>query len=215
MSISVLFSSGIRGLLPVALFPRPTLLFWQPFRNQRRRYLQEHPASSYNEKMKIQVIRSPRRRKTISARMEGDVMVVRAPADIPEGELNRAIENLRARLLRRQQARQLSDEDLETRAQELNRRYFDGKLRWKSIRWVTNQNKRFGSCTPSRGTIRISHRLAQMPAWVLDYVLVHELVHLVEPNHGPRFWSLVNRYPRTERARGYLMAVDLEAESDL
>ncbi len=164
--------------------------------------------------MEIKVIRSTRRRKTISARMEGDVMVVRAPAHISEEELNRAIENLKARLQRRLQARELSNADLEQRAQELNQRYFDGQLRWRSIRWVTNQNKRFGSCTPSQGTIRISHRLASMPPWVLDYVLVHELAHLVEPNHGPRFWALVNRYPRTERARGYLMAVGMEEESD-
>jgi len=164
--------------------------------------------------MEIKVIRSARRRKTISARMEGDVMVVRAPAHISEKELNQAIENLKARIERRQQVRELSDEDLEARAWALNRRYFDGKLRWRSIRWVTNQNKRFGSCTPSQGTIRISHRLAAMPAWVLDYVLVHELAHLVEANHGPRFWALANRYPRTERARGYLMAVGLEEESE-
>ena len=164
--------------------------------------------------MEIKVIRSARRRKTISARIEGDVMVVRAPAHISDRELNEAVEKLKARLQRRQQAKELSDDDLERRARELNRRYFDGKLRWRSIRWVTNQNKRFGSCTPSQGTIRISHRLAAMPAWVLDYVLVHELVHLVEPNHGPRFWALVNRYPRAERARGYLMAVGMEEESE-
>jgi len=166
------------------------------------------------EYMEVKVIRSDRRRKTISARMEGDVMVVRAPARISEKELNEAIEKLQARIQRKQQARELSDEALQGRAQELNRRYFGGKLRWRSIRWVTNQNKRFGSCTPSQGTIRISHRVGQMPRWVQDYVIVHELAHLLEPNHGPRFWKLVNRYPRTERARGYLMAVGLEEESD-
>ncbi len=161
--------------------------------------------------MKIKVIRSARRRKTISARMEGDVMVVRAPQHVPEKELNEAIENLKARIQRRQQARELSNADLETRAQELNRRYFGGKLRWNSIRWVTNQQKRYGSCTPSQGSIRISHRVGQMPRFVQDYVLMHELAHLVEGNHGRRFWALVNRYPRTERARGYLMATGLES----
>jgi len=164
--------------------------------------------------MEIKVIRSARRRKTISARMEGDVMVVRAPAHISEKELNKAIEDLQARIQRRQQAKALSDADLERRARKLNREYFDGKLRWQSIRWVTNQNKRYGSCTPAQGTIRISHRVGKMPAWVLDYVLVHELAHLIEPNHGPRFWALVNRYPRTERARGYLMATGLEPMED-
>jgi predicted metal-dependent hydrolase len=112
--------------------------------------------------------------------------------------------------LRHQEAQELSDEALEQRARWLNRQYFDGKLRWNSIRWVTNQNQRFGSCTPSQGTIRISHRLGKMPQWVQDYVIVHELAHLLEANHGPHFWALVNRYPLTERARGYLMATGLE-----
>ncbi len=160
--------------------------------------------------MDVRIIRSPRRRKTISARMEGGVMVVRAPQHISEQELNQAIEKFKLRFQRRQDARSLNDATLEQRAQALNRRYFGGKLQWRHIRWVTNQQKRFGSCTPSRGTIRISHRLGKVPLWVLDYVLMHEMAHLLEPNHGPRFWALVNRYPLTERARGYLMAVGLE-----
>ena len=96
----------------------------------------------------------------------------------------------------------------------MNRRYFGGKLTWQSIRYVTNQNKRFGSCTPSHGTIRISHRVSEMPAWVRDYVLVHELAHLVEPNHSRAFWDLVNRYPKTERARGYLIAIGMATDED-
>jgi predicted metal-dependent hydrolase len=92
----------------------------------------------------------------------------------------------------------------------LNERYFNGRFHWQSIRYVSNQNGRFGSCTPSRGTIRLSDRLVAMPTWVRDYVIVHELAHLEEANHGPRFWQLVNHYPLAERARGYLMAIGLE-----
>ena len=65
---------------------------------------------------------------------------------------------------------------------------------------------RWGSCTPADGTIRISARLASEPGWVLDYVIVHELAHLVVAGHNRRFWALVRRYPRSERARGWLMA---------
>lgn len=163
----------------------------------------------------VEIIRSAQRRKTVSARLEAGVLIIRAPAGMTDADLAPIIENLRRRLHRRGRPAALSDTDLEKRAQELNRKYFDSRLRWQSIRYVTNQNSRFGSCTPEDGTIRLSHRLAQMPTWVRDYVLVHELAHLVERNHGKRFWALVNRYPLTERARGYLMAVGLEElESD-
>ena len=54
------------------------------------------------------------------------------------------------------------------------------------------------------GDIRICQDLANMPTFVLDYVIVHELAHLLVPDHSPEFWELVERYPKTERARGYL-----------
>jgi len=143
------------------------------------------------------------------------VLIIRAPASMRDEELAPIIDGLKKRL-RRRSARSVSqtDETLEKRARELNRQYFGGRLKWQSVRWVTNQNSRFGSCTPADGTIRLSHRLAAMPAWVRDYVLIHELAHLVEANHGPKFWELVNRFPLTERARGYLMAVGLEVIDD-
>ncbi len=158
----------------------------------------------------VQIIRSAQRRKTVSARLEDGVLVVRAPAAIRDDELAPIIEGLKKRMLKRSQIAPQTDEALEKRARELNKKYFDGRLSWRSVRYVTNQNSRFGSCTPDNGTIRLSDRLASMPSWVRDYVLVHELAHLLEANHGPKFWKLVNRYPLTERARGYLMAVGLE-----
>jgi len=158
----------------------------------------------------IRIIRSAKRRKTVSARLEDGVIVIRAPAEMRDDELAPIIDGLKKRVQKRERIVPQSDEALEKRARELNRKYFDGRLKWQSVRYVTNQNSRFGSCTPDDGAIRLSHRLATMPVWVRDYVLVHELAHLAEANHGPRFWALVNRYPLTERARGYLMAVGLE-----
>ncbi len=165
--------------------------------------------------MNVKIIRSSKRKKTVSARIEDGEFVVQAPAAMSDAELQPIIENLKRRLERHQAKKQLDDDGLQRRAQQLNRQYFGGRLKWESIRWVTNQNKsRFGSCTPVNGTIRLSHRLAEMPAFVQDYVIVHELAHLLEANHGPKFWKLVNRFPRTERARGYLMAVGLEQLED-
>ena len=162
----------------------------------------------------IEIIRSEKRRKTVSASVKNGRLIIRAPARMSERELRPIVEKLRARLAKRANLTPQTNNELATRAQQLNRELFDGKLRWHSVRYVTNQNKRYGSCTPATGKIRISDRLASMPSWVRDYVLVHELAHLLEPNHGPNFWRLCNRYPLTERARGYLMAVDLENLSD-
>lgn len=90
------------------------------------------------------------------------------------------------------------------RAARLSERYLDGAASPRSVRWVENQRARWGSCTPEDGSIRLSHRLQGMPTWVVDYVLLHELAHLIVADHGPEFWRLLARYPRTERARGYL-----------
>ena len=160
--------------------------------------------------MEIKITRSRRRRKTVSARQAGDVLLVAAPAAMSDAELAPIIEKLRRRIERGARRRRVDDADLARIAGQLNREHFGGTLKWRSITWTANQERKFGSCTPVLGTIRISHRIATMPRFVLEYLVMHELSHLAEPGHGPAFWALVNRYPRTERARGYLMAVGLE-----
>jgi hypothetical protein len=81
-----------------------------------------------------------------------------------------------------------------------------------TIEWVGNQDSRWGSCSTGTGTVRISDRVAAFPPWVVDYVIVHELAHLVEANHSAAFWKLVARYPKAERARGFLIAKGLEED---
>ncbi len=164
--------------------------------------------------MEIRIIRSVKRRKTVQAREVGGVLEILAPAHMPDKQLEPIIKDLQARMDRRKKASELDDQALEGRAKLLNREYFDNLFHWESIRWVANQDRRFGSCSTNRGTIRISHRIAEMPRFVQDYVIVHELAHVIEPNHGQRFWDLVYRYPRTERARGYLMALGMEEQDD-
>lgn len=164
--------------------------------------------------MDVKIIRSERRFKTVSSRVTGGVFVVRAPAHLSDEELEPIVNKLLTRLKKQKQKEGLDNGDLDRWARQLNRQYFGGKLKWRSIRWVTNQNTRLGSCTPTNGTIRISHRVAGMPLFVRKYVVVHELAHLKEPNHGPKFWKWVDKYPKTERARGYLMAIGMDPIED-
>jgi hypothetical protein len=164
--------------------------------------------------VEVRIIRSKRRRKTVQARERGGVLEILAPDRMPDKQLGPIIKDLTARINRQKELSNLDNEALERRADLLNRKYFGNRLHWDAIFWVTNQNRRHGSCNTDSGTIRISHRVAKMPRFVQDYVIVHELAHLMEPNHGPRFWELVCRYPRTERARGYLMAVGMEDEEE-
>lgn len=155
----------------------------------------------------VEVRRSARRRRTVSAYREGDRTVVLIPARMSEAEEQRWVNVMLDKLAAQESKRLLGDAELSERAEQLSEQYFDGRARPASVRWVTNQNTRWGSCTPSEGSIRLSHRLQGMPEYVVDYVLVHELAHLLVPGHGPRFWRLLEAYPRTERARGYLEGV--------
>jgi len=163
----------------------------------------------------VELVRSIRRRRTISARLEGNRLIVQVPAGLSPAEERAWAEKLGSRILATRRRRELNhDGDLAARVQELNERYFEGRLQVADVRYVTNQQHRFGSCTPSQGTIRISDRVAKLPPWVRDAVLVHELAHLAEANHSRRFWQLANRYPLMERARGYLMALGLDDGDD-
>ena len=164
---------------------------------------------------RVEVVRSRKRRRTVSAHRDGDRIVVMVPAGMPRSQEDQVVQDMVARLARREARAQVSDVELLHRATQLSERYLSGRARPVSVRWVTNQNSRWGSCTPADRTIRLSHRLRRMPPWVIDYVLVHELAHLLVAGHGPRFWQLVELYPRTERARGFLEGVALTAGLEL
>ncbi|MCE7082507.1 M48 family metallopeptidase [Streptomyces sp. ST2-7A] len=155
----------------------------------------------------IEVRRSVRRRRTVSAYREGDRTIVLIPARMTAEEENRWVTTMLDKLAAQEERRSGSRADLADRAARLSERYLAGRARPAGVRWVDNQHTRWGSCTPATGTIRLSHRLRGMPEYVLDYVLLHELAHLLVPGHGPDFWALLETYPRTERARGFLEGV--------
>ena len=152
----------------------------------------------------VRVIESPRRKKTVAARIVDDTIEVRVPAGMAATERDRHVADLVRRLERKRSADAVF---LADRARMLARRHDLPEP--TSIVWSDRQNRRWGSCTPATGRVRISHRLADVPSWVVDYVIVHELAHLVVPDHSDRFHELVARYPLAERAEGFLIAMSM------
>ena len=157
------------------------------------------------ERDNVEVRRSKRRRRTVSAYRDGDRIIVLIPASLSKKEEAEWVESMVARLEKQERRLKPSDDDLLKRALSLSDRYFGGIAIPESVRWVDNQTARWGSCSPGDRTIRLSARLQGMPSWVIDYVLVHELAHLFEPSHNARFWGWVDRFPESERAKGYLL----------
>ena len=166
--------------------------------------------------METKVVRSYRRRRTISARVVEGKMYIYAPVGVSDAKLTEVIKNFKRQFEKRKLKKELKiKENLHPVAQKLNKKYFGGKIKIGSIEYAANQHKIFGSCSYRKGTIRISSRLASMPQWVRDYVIVHEMAHIIQPNHSKSFWEIVSRYKLTERARGYLIAKGLESEEEI
>jgi predicted metal-dependent hydrolase len=144
----------------------------------------------------------------VGARLEGDTLVVMIPARMTRAEEKHWVAEMQRKLRRIEGQQALpvkeSDEALLARCAQLATKYLDGDATPASVRWVAPMRTRWASCTPVDATIRVSERLRDVPAWVLDYVLVHELAHLRVAGHNAEFWALVQRYPKTERAIGYL-----------
>lgn len=158
----------------------------------------------------VEVRRSARRRRTVTAYRQDGRTVVLIPASFTRSEERSWVDRMVAKLETRENRGRRSlgnDDELMTRARALSRAHLGG-VQPTSVRWVDNQHRRWGSCTPADGSIRLSSRLRGMPDYVVDYVLVHELAHLLEPAHDAAFWALVGRYPRAERALGYLEGVE-------
>ncbi len=151
----------------------------------------------------VEVRRSMRRKRTVSAYEQDGRIVVLIPAHFSKAEEQQYVDDMVARISRKRPKR-ASDAALMRRATELSAEFLDGRAQPASVRWVDNMNRRWGSCTATDASIRLSHRLQCTPAWVIDYVMVHELAHLLEPNHSKAFWAWVDRYPRAERAKGFL-----------
>lgn len=154
----------------------------------------------------IDVVRSRRRKRTIAAYVVDGRVRVMVPEGIPPKQEASLVSEMAAKAVRRFTSTQV---DLVSRAAALARLY--DLPTPESIEWSDRQQSRWGSCTTSSKQIRISSRLSAMPPWVLDWVILHELAHLVVADHGPRFQRLVAGYKLGERAEGYLIAKSEES----
>ncbi|MCT9870103.1 M48 metallopeptidase family protein [Paenarthrobacter aurescens] len=162
----------------------------------------------------VVVRRSARRRRTVAAFWEDGNAVVAIPASFTKSQEREWVRRMLAKLKKQGEHRSgqgrrrpATDEVLAEHAAHLSRTYLGGRAVPTSVRWVSNQNSRWGSATPADGTIRLSHKLQPMPQWVIDYVLVHELAHLLVAGHNAEFWRLVEAYPETQRAKAFLEGV--------
>jgi predicted metal-dependent hydrolase len=155
----------------------------------------------------VEVRRSRRRVRTVNAYRDGERTVVSIPARFSAAEEAEWVARMLARLAAKERRRRPSDDELMARAQDLSERYLGGRARPDSVSWVGNQGRRWGSCSIDQRTIRISSRVRGLPSWVIDYVILHELVHLLHPNHTAAFWETLAVYPRADRARGFLDGV--------
>ena len=163
--------------------------------------------SMSDQSFKVEVVRSARRRRTVGAELRGGVLKVALPSWMSAAEEAEWVEKMSASFRRKMSSDRI---DLARRAETLARRH--DLPRPADIRWAHDMTTRWGSCTYSTASVRISSRLAAFPDWVIDYVIVHELCHLEVSGHGLDFWSLVHRYPKAERAIGYLIAKAADEE---
>jgi hypothetical protein len=164
-----------------------------------------HAATSDRPALEIRV--STRRVKSANAYWRTGVLVISLPAHLSVQQRQDFIDNLVERMMNKRRVHHGSDETLLARAMELAPKFI-GEVRPTSVRFVTNQRNQWGSCSYDTGEIRITDRLKGAPHYVLDVVLIHELCHLVEPNHSEAFQALLVGMERRSEAEAFLAGIE-------
>lgn len=166
------------------------------------------PPSLTVDGIRLKLSLTRKRVKNINARLVGDELRVSAPPRVSDAELAAAVDELARKLVRRQRARAVNGAN---DALELARKValrFPRPPRIARAEYSTNQRSRWGSYSQRTRTVRLNAALREMPRWVLEAVLAHELAHVVYPDHSPAFWRLLRQVcPATDRARAFLEGV--------
>ena len=162
------------------------------------------PGTEISGGAEIRVIRSSRRKRSISAYREQGAIVISVPAKLSNSKVSQVIPEMVEKILSREAREKISDSELFDRAHALLQRYLpEFIVTPASVTWRA-MNERWGSCTTVDRTIRISDRLNGAPGYVVDYLLIHELIHLQVPDHGPDFELLLARFEESDKASAYL-----------
>ncbi len=169
--------------------------------------------NSRGELLTVILRRDRRLKKTSRWVLNSDgTILVRVPVRLPKRTVGDILKHVIAQLDKGAEShKRHNDDNLQARAEQINRKYLQGKIQWNAIRWVSNMQTSLGSCTrggPTDGEIRISDKIKDWPEWVVDYIIAHELMHRKHPNHSRAFWEeLKAAYPRTEQALGFIQGV--------
>jgi predicted metal-dependent hydrolase len=152
----------------------------------------------------IIVIRSPRRKRNISAYRQGGRIIVSIPARMSKADEHAIVPEMIAKIRSQENSRIPSEESLIERISELLASLApEISARPASVNWRP-MRERWGSCTSVDRTIRISDRLKLAPDYALDYVLFHEAIHLQHFDHGAEFTEVLGRFEGAELASAYL-----------
>ena len=165
----------------------------------------------------VEIRRSRRARRWSLTVPWGEPVVLTVPAAMPQREVEAVLAAHREWIARERAAqaprlgldsRRVSEAEARLAARELVAMVLEEEAPALGVRYgrvhIRGQRTRWGSCSSS-GTLSFNWRLALAPLEVLDYVVVHELCHLREPNHSPPFWRLVaSRRPDWRRRRDWL-----------
>jgi len=157
----------------------------------------------------FKVVRNQRRRRSMSAYRNAGVIEIHIPAKMSKRQELEAIPEMIAMVLRREAKERKSDQQLLDIGLTLLKKYLpDFSTTPASINWRA-MNERWGSCTTVDRSIRISDRLIGAPAFVLNYIIFHELIHLQVPGHDDQFKYYLNRYEDQARAEAFLEGFEI------
>jgi predicted metal-dependent hydrolase len=163
----------------------------------------------------LQVVIERKRVRHINARLRRQTLFVSAPPQVEQQFLDRVVADLARKLIRRVHANKVNAaEDALALVRKVAAR-FPNRPEVAHVEFVATQMSRWGSYSSRTRTIRLHAALCDMPRWVLESVVAHELAHVMHLHHGPEFWALVHSVdPDCDRADGFLNGVSWLARNE-